>query len=125
MKNKKPNISSENFDIQKHIEQGVEAIVSDALKATFKDPKESAFMLRFASASKKASKIRLKAEEKGEHTPAFLIASITSSCNLHCAGCYARGIETTTDAVPTCQLSGEEWERIFLEAESLGISFGD
>ena len=123
MEKTRPNIRTENFDIQKHIEQGVESIVSDALKATLKSPKESAFMLRFASASRKASRIRMEAEERGAHTPAFLIASITSSCNLHCAGCYARGIETTTDAAPACQLSGAEWENIFREAESLGISF--
>ena len=45
----------ETFDLQKHIEQGVEKIVSDTIKATLKNPKESAFMLRFAAASRKAS----------------------------------------------------------------------
>ena len=41
----------EHFDLQKHIEQGVEAIVADTLKATLKNPKESAFMVKFAAAS--------------------------------------------------------------------------
>ena len=112
-----------NFDLQKHIEKGVEKIVTDAMKAVFKNPRESAFMAKFAAASRAASKVRLKAEEKGDHTPAFLIASVTSSCNLHCAGCYSRCIHTTTDEAPKDQLTGEEWKKIFLEAESLGISF--
>ena len=115
--------NKENFDLQQHIADGVEKIVSDALKATFKDPKESAFLVKFAAAAKKASRIRLKSEEKGEHTPGFLICSVTSSCNLHCAGCYSRCINTTTDGVPEGQLSGEEWLRIFREAQELGISF--
>lgn len=116
-------MNQENFNLQQHIEQGVEQIVKDAIRATLKNPKESAFMAKFAIASKKASKIRMKAEEAGDHTPGFLIASVTSSCNLHCAGCYSRCIETTTDETPVGQLSGEEWLTIFREAETLGISF--
>ena len=112
-----------SFDIQKYMTAGVERIVADALRATFKNPKESAYMLRFASASKKASKKRAEAEAAGEHIPPFLIASITSSCNLHCAGCYSRCNEATTDNKPVDQLSGDEWKRIFDEAEELGVSF--
>ena len=113
----------DSFDLQKHIEQGVEAIMADTIKATLKNPKESAFMLRFAAASKKASKTRLKLEEEGLHVPGFLIASITSSCNLHCAGCYSRCNNATVDAEPVEQLSCEEWLRVFKEAEELGVSF--
>ena len=112
-----------NFDIQKYMTRGVERIVADALRATIKNPRESAYMLRFAAASKKSSKKRAEAEIAGEHIPPFLIASITSSCNLHCAGCYSRCNEATTDHKPVDQLSGEEWKRIFDEAEELGVSF--
>ncbi len=113
----------DNFDIQKHIEQGVEKIIADTIKATLKDPKESAFMARFAAASKKASKRRLELEKEDLHVPGFLIASITSSCNLHCAGCYSRCTGGTEDTEPTEQLSASDWERIFKEAEDLGVSF--
>ena len=113
----------EAFDLQQHIEQGVEKIVADTVKATLKNPKESAFMLRFAAASRKASKKRMQLEEEGLHVPGFLIASITSSCNLHCAGCYSRCNNATVDAAPVEQLSREEWQRVFQEAEELGISF--
>jgi len=113
----------ENRDLQEHIRQGVEKIVTDAVKATLKNPKESIFMARFAAASRKASRIRESLEEQGEHVPGFLIASVTSRCNLHCAGCYSRCIETTTDETPVGQLTGDEWKRIFEEAKSLGISF--
>ena len=112
-----------DFDLQNYLSEGVERIVSEAIKATLKNPKESAFMLKFAAASRTASKKRRKAEDKGKHIPPFLIASITSSCNLHCAGCYSRCNHATVDAEPVKQLTDDEWQNIFNEAEELGISF--
>lgn len=113
----------EDFDLQGYLSEGVERIVSEAIKATLRNPKESAFMLKFAAASRTASKIRRKAEDNGEHIPPFLIASITSSCNLHCAGCYSRCNHATVDSEPVRQLTDEEWKNVFDEAEKLGISF--
>lgn len=112
----------EKFDIQEYMTKGVERVVADAVKATFKNPKESAFMAKFAIASRNASKKRRRAEDAGEHIPPFLIASITSQCNLHCAGCYSRCNQATVDAKPVKQLSAEEWNAIFQEADELGIS---
>ena len=112
-----------SFDLQQYMTEGVERVVKDAVKATLKNPRESAFMLRFAAASKAASKKRRKAEDSGEHIPPFLIASITSKCNLHCAGCYSRCNHATTDEEPVRQLTGEDWGKIFDEADELGISF--
>ena len=113
----------ESFDIQAYMTKGVENVVADALKATLKDPRESAFMLKFAAASVAASQKRREAEDRGEHIPPFLIASITSQCNLHCAGCYSRCNNATVDAAPVEQLTDAEWLRIFDEADELGISF--
>ena len=114
---------AEKFDLQEHIAKGVEKIVSDTLKATIKNPRESSFMLKFAAASRRATKIRQKLAENGENIPSFLIASITSSCNLHCAGCYSRFNKATVDSAPVRQLSTEEWLSIFRQAEELGVSF--
>lgn len=111
------------FDIQAYMTRGIEHIVRDALKATLRNPKESAYMLKFAAASKAASAKRARAKENGEHIPPFLIASITSSCNLHCAGCYSRCNHATVDETPVRQLTGDEWNNIFEEADELGISF--
>ena len=113
----------EGFDLQTYMTKGVERIVSEVLRATLKDPRESAFMVRFAAASRAASKKRAEAEKNGEHIPAFLLASITSQCNLHCAGCYSRSNHATVDGKPAEQLTAEEWGDIFTEAEELGISF--
>ena len=111
------------FDLQKSIEESVETVVGDIIKATLKNPRESAFLVKFLAASRRASKIRMDYEKEGLHVPGFLIASITSSCNLHCAGCYSRCTEATVDAEPVRQLTGDQWGKIFREAENLGISF--
>ena len=113
----------ETINIQEYLTEGVEAIVKDALRATLRDPKESLFMARFAAASRKASERRARNEKDGLHVPSYLIASITSSCNLHCAGCYSRANHATVDCEPQRQLTTEQWESIFQQAEELGVSF--
>ena len=114
---------SKDFNIQEYMTHGVERVVSDAIKATFKNPKESAYMAKFALATKTASRKRAKLEAEGEHIPPFLIASITSSCNLHCAGCYSRCNNATEDTEPVSQLTDDEWLKVFDEADDLGVSF--
>lgn len=113
----------DQFDIQAYMTRGIENIVASSLKATLYDPRESAFMVKFASASRKASKRRAEAEKAGEHIPPFLIASITSNCNLHCAGCYSRCNHATVDAEPVQQLTSDEWLAIFREADEIGVSY--
>ena len=112
-----------HFNLQAYMARGVERIVSDTLRATLRNPRQSAFMLKFAAAAGRATTRRLELEAEGLHVPSFLIASITSQCNLHCAGCYSRCNHATVDAEPVRQLSTEEWKKIFREAEDLGVSF--
>ena len=113
----------ESFDLAQYLTNGVENLVKNILRATLKDPKESAFMLRYSHSVKEAAKIRTELENNGEHIPPFLIASITSSCNLHCAGCYSRHNNACSDSSPVAQLSDKAWLKIFNEAKDLGISF--
>ena len=114
---------NETFDLQEYLSKGIENFVADVVKATLKNPRQSAFMLKFAAASAAASKKRKDAEAEGLHIPSFLIASITSQCNLHCAGCYSRCNHATVDAAPVRQLTDAEWLKIFSEADELGVSF--
>ncbi|MBR6425289.1 MAG: radical SAM protein [Oscillospiraceae bacterium] len=114
---------NESFDLQEYLSRGIENFVADVVKATLKNPRESAFMLKFAAATAAASKKRREAEAQGQHIPSFLIASITSQCNLHCAGCYSRCNHATLDEAPVQQLTDAEWLRVFSEADELGISF--
>lgn len=113
----------QEFNLERYLSNGVEGIVKGALRATLKDPRESLFIARYALASKEATRLRREAEERGEHIPPFLIASITSSCNLHCAGCYSRANHSCEDKEPKQQLTDSQWLRIFEEAKNMGIGF--
>lgn len=112
-----------DFDIQKYLAGGVEKIVKDAMHASLTNPKESIYLLKFSKYAKKATKIRQKYAKNGQNIPVFLIASVTSSCNLHCTGCYSRANDACSDEEPSNQLSAEEWEDIFNQAKEIGISF--
>lgn len=111
------------FQLGTYLSNGIDRIVKGAVKATLKYPKESAFLARFALSVQKSKNLRDDAQARGEHVPPFLIASITSRCNLHCEGCYARANNTCTDIASTHSMDALQWGRIFGEASELGISF--
>lgn len=110
-------------DLTQYMNGAIERIVGEALRASLRNPRESAFLLRFGAAQKKAAALRAKSEAGGKHIPPFLIASIASQCNLHCAGCYARANGACSDSAARGELSAPEWERIFRQARELGVSF--
>lgn len=55
-----------------------------------------------------------RSEELGVHVPHFLLVDPTEGCNLRCRGCWAGAYETHT-------LPFERLDRLFTEAEELGI----
>lgn len=116
---------NEKFNLEDYLANGVEKIMKGALKTTLNDPGKGLFVAGFAMASKKAAIRRDKEFNggKGIHVPPFLIASITSECNLHCMGCYSRANNACVDADDVGQLKADEWQRIFLDARDLGVSF--
>ena len=111
------------FDLDQYLTLGVESIVKDALAASLKNPKETAFLLSYALAGKRAAAARQRFAQEGKHIPSFLIASITNRCNLHCAGCYARANSICDDAETAPLLTDEDWSRLFAEASEIGVSF--
>ena len=110
-------------NLESYLKSGMENILHGAINVSRFDVQQSLFMAGFARSVKKASARRDSYKNMGEHIPPFLIASITSRCNLHCAGCYARAINSCGDDERTGQLSTDEWKRIFTEAHDIGVSF--
>ncbi|MHA2051895.1 MAG: radical SAM/SPASM domain-containing protein [Promethearchaeota archaeon] len=86
-----------------------------------KHPRSIYTMMRLARSYKKSRKIRTEELLKGLNVPPFLILSLTSNCNLTCAGCYAAaaGISCRNNSKPSLHL--EEWMRIIKEATDLGV----
>ncbi len=109
--------------LESYLANGVKDIVQSALRATLRSPRESLFLLQFSRSSQRAERMRARQEAAGEHIPPFLIASITSRCNLHCVGCYARANYACGDSASALDLTGLEWADLFDQAEKLGVSF--
>ena len=109
------------MDLSGLMEKGVLELAAGALKtAVFK--KEAARQLKsFISAQKQHTLLRREHAVNGMDIPAFLIASITKSCNLQCKGCYAHANESHLGA--SAALTSERWEAIFYEAQALGVSY--
>lgn len=103
----------------------MERIVKGIWKASLKNPFASIFMAQYLKSNKHANKLRRKAANRGKNIPPFLIASITTSCNLHCKGCYARANHNCFDGANENHqvLTNEQWGSIFDQAQDLGISF--
>jgi MoaA/NifB/PqqE/SkfB family radical SAM enzyme len=84
-------------------------------------------MAGFALRSANAAKLRVKSEKEGLHIPPFLIASITTQCNLRCRGCYDRAnrercaCEAATGAPQS--MSADRWSDVFRQAAEIGVSF--
>jgi len=93
------------------------------VKASFLNPKETVFIMKYILANEKATKKRETFEANGQHIPPFLISSITSSCNLFCKGCYARANKSCSEEVNKKQMTSDQWEDIFKQAKTLGVSF--
>ncbi len=109
----------QRFELEQYLSDGVASLVRDILRATLDNPKESAYFARYALAARKAGTHRHRYEKAGEHIPSFLIASITGSCNLQCAGCYDHANRACASHA---DMSRDEWKHIFTEAEALGVS---
>lgn len=112
----------QNNELTEYMSTSIQNILGNVAKATLKNPRETAFLLQFGKFAKEAQTRRADLEQQGTHVPAFLMASVTGSCNLHCKGCFARACGTCQDE-PVPELSASEWESVFRQAEEIGISF--
>ncbi len=92
-----------------------------------RNPRYLGAALRLSRSYKRSEKLRKLALETGVKVPPFMILSITSSCNLSCAGCYAAAVGTLdtrrlgdcADKKPT--MSWTEWRSIIEQASDLGV----
>jgi len=114
---------SSTFDVAQYLSRAVARLAADALRASIKNPRETAYILKFSAAARKAEKTRMRHENNGRHIPAFLIASISTQCNLFCTGCYARANQSCGDNAARDNLPASKWSEIFAEARDIGVSF--
>lgn len=103
--------------------QGIGHILKTLTRYYIKNREGRAFLSRILPRFQKSAAIRNRYEESGTHIPPFLIASVASQCNLHCAGCYARAGGGCGGNSAQADLSADAWQAIFAEAAQLGIPF--
>ncbi|HEY1255344.1 MAG TPA: radical SAM protein [Terracidiphilus sp.] len=65
--------------------------------------------------------VRAQVLSEGVKVPPFLVLSVTSKCNLRCAGCYAGDVGTVSDKPTADGLGLSEWRGIIDEAVKLGV----
>ncbi len=77
--------------------------------------------LRLARTVAQSSRVRARWLARGVRVPPFLVLSVTSKCNLRCAGCYAGAVGTVTSAPAQPGLGLKEWRGVVDEAVRLGV----
>ena len=113
----------EKLQLEQYLNRGVENIIRGMKKASLTNPRSAVFLVKYAQAARQAAGKRRKAEKNGEHIPPFLIASITSRCNLRCKGCYAWANRACGSGAEHNGMRAEQWDDIFAQAEDMGVGF--
>ena len=112
------------MDLSTYLAESIRNIMAKAYLNVLNNPREARFVSRMQRVIDKAERRRKKCLEKeGLEVPPFLIASIATTCNLQCKGCYARKNGIAGDTPTKATLSPEQWHTIFSDAAELGVSF--
>jgi MoaA/NifB/PqqE/SkfB family radical SAM enzyme len=109
---------SDDRDMRKRLDRDLKRFFIDALRVSLAHPRWWPATLRLLLNQRSAAKKRLLWQKQNVHVPPFLIVSVTSSCNLRCAGCYAQALHAGKEG----QLSASRLGELFSEAKSLGVS---
>lgn len=96
----------------------IRLFLGEALRITLRDPGMAAFVARTLWHQNRAMRVREGWAERGVHVPAFMIASVTSRCNLNCKGCYSRAQGRHSEP----EMSPEKLRGVVEEARDLGVS---
>ena len=116
----------EQLDLAAYMSGSIRNIMGKAYKNVLSNPREAKFAYKMQRLFEKSEKRRRKMlDDEALEVPPFLISSISTTCNLHCKGCYARsnGIAEAAETDRKQTLSPEQWREIFKEAASMGINF--
>ncbi|MBO7467099.1 MAG: radical SAM protein [Bacteroidaceae bacterium] len=119
-------METSTLDLAAYMSGSIRNIMAKAYRNVLSNPREAKFAYRMQRLFDKSEKRRRQAREtEGLEVPPFLISSISTICNLHCKGCYARsnGIARDGEADEKTSLTPHQWRDIFTEAAALGINF--
>ena len=101
------------------LNKSLKIFFSTAWHITLRRPSQAYFFFRTVQWQKKAAKSGRKFGEQGVNVPPIIIYSITDRCNLHCKGCYAQSLHTSTQP----EMGADKMRETIREARELGVSF--
>jgi len=97
----------------------ITGLIKDAWNIAVKNPRLAASIMRMLNHQKKNESLRQEWAQQGVQVPPFMILSVTSQCNLMCAGCYEKA--HTRPKQPN--MSTERLTGLLNEARDLGVTF--
>jgi len=119
-------MEEQKTDLAAYMSGSIRGIMTQAYRNVLRNPREARFVMRMQKVFQKSERLRaLEKEKHGLEVPPFLISSISTTCNLHCRGCYARsnGIAADKEENQKPTLTPQQWHAIFTEASAMGITF--
>lgn len=112
------------MDLSAYMAESICNIMAKAYLNVLSNPREVRFVARMQRMMSKGERKRKEVlDREGLHVPPFLIASIATTCNLQCKGCYARKNGIAGDTPTKQLLTPAQWKSIFDEAAQLGVNF--
>lgn len=111
------------IDLPKYMADNLADIMRTAHGSVLGNPREARFALRMQHQLARGERRRRQLlKREGLEVPPFLIASIATTCNLQCKGCYARSNGLASDTPQRDTLTPDQWHDIFAEAADLGFN---
>ena len=114
-------LSNRLFSLTRRIEEIDPQLSRVLVPWVVRHPRYLPGFLRLARTIGQSRRVRARALAGGVRVPPFLVLSVTSKCNLRCAGCYAGAVGTVTSAPAEPGLSLSDWNGIVDEAVRLGV----
>jgi MoaA/NifB/PqqE/SkfB family radical SAM enzyme len=114
-------LSKRLFGITRRIEEIDPQLSRVLVPWVVRHPRYLPGFLRLARTIGQSRRARARALAGGVRVPPFLVLSVTSKCNLRCAGCFAGDVGTVTRAPMRPGLSLRDWYGIVDEAVRLGV----
>src|SRR5512133_1593273 len=112
------DMQEKNRHYRELFDQTIGETISQALRISAADPKLAIPGTLILHHPRKAAQVRRRHENNGLLVPPVIIASITSRCNLACAGCYMHG----RHGKPAPEMSPAVLASVARQADELGVS---
>ena len=110
-------------DLAQFMTDNLRSLVQTGYRSVLSNPREARFALQLQRTMARGDRRRKQMlKREGLAVPPFLIASIATTCNLQCKGCYARAGGIAGDEPTKETLSPEQWRTLFEEAVEMGFS---